>query len=230
MPPKRRRAPTDPIDVANQKTDEQFIADYLQSNWVTTWTHPKTLHQHTLTLIQPAKISPSDLQACFDLIAETSKHDYEKSTSGWQPDQKLKEMKSPELRYILVKDADTKTVKGFASLMPTYECTQPVIYCYEIHLKPELQGTGMGSLLMGLLENVAGRVPPVRKVMLTCYLSNERGLKFYRKLGYERDDISPVERRLRGNKVIRPDYVIMSKVVVEGKKGEEKHGEEEDGV
>lgn len=48
-------------------------------------------------------------------------------------------MKSPELRYILVK-AEDGSVAGFTSLMPTWEEGQPVIYCYEIHLKPHLQG------------------------------------------------------------------------------------------
>lgn len=53
---------------------------------------------------------------------------------------KLKEMRSPGLRYILVKEKDTMSIRGFTSLMPTYEEGEPVIYCYEIHLQSELQG------------------------------------------------------------------------------------------
>ncbi len=49
-------------------------------------------------------------------------------------------MGSPELRYILVREKDSNTIRGFTSLMPTYEEGQPVIYCYEIHLHPSLQG------------------------------------------------------------------------------------------
>jgi hypothetical protein len=30
MKPKRQRAPTSPLELANRKTDEEFIADYLQ--------------------------------------------------------------------------------------------------------------------------------------------------------------------------------------------------------
>lgn len=70
--------------------------------------------------------------------------------------------------------------------------------------------TGLGSLLMSFLTAVAVNLPPITKVMLTCFLSNARGLAFYRKLGFERDVISPVPRILRG-KVIEPDYLIMSK-------------------
>lgn len=47
-------------------------------------------------------------------------------------------MKSPDLRYTVVKSKDGQ-VKGFTSLMPTFEDGYPVVYCYEIHLLPELQ-------------------------------------------------------------------------------------------
>lgn len=56
-------------------------------------------------------------------------------------------------------------------------------------------------------------MPPIKKVMLTCFLANQRGLNFYKKLGFERDEISPVPRELRHGKVFNPDYVIMSKPV-----------------
>jgi len=58
---------------------------------------------------------------------------------------------------------------------------------------------------------VAMNLPPITKVMLTCFLSNQRGLAFYKKIGFEKDDISPVPRKLRFGKVFTPDYVIMSK-------------------
>lgn len=84
-------------------------------------------------------MSAEDLEACFRLVEETSKADYESSSVGWKPAKKLTEMKSPELKYIMVKDV-AGSVCGFTSLMPTYEEGEPVVYCYEIHLKPELQG------------------------------------------------------------------------------------------
>jgi hypothetical protein len=58
-------------------------------------------------------------------------------------------MRAPEMRYILVKEQHVnlknegqakREVKAFTSLMPTYEEGEPVVYCYEIHLCPELQG------------------------------------------------------------------------------------------
>jgi RimJ/RimL family protein N-acetyltransferase len=65
-------------------------------------------------------------------------------------------------------------------------------------------------------STVAANLPPVTKVMLTCFLSNQRALDFYRKLGFEKDAISPEARELRGGKTFTPDYVIMSKTVRSG--------------
>ncbi|KAK3933599.1 acyl-CoA N-acyltransferase [Diplogelasinospora grovesii] len=217
---KRRRAPTDPIERVNRLPDEEFIARYLQpsSEWVTEWKHPRTNALYDVSLLRSEKLSESDLTACFDLIEETSRKDYENSTTKWQPSKKLKEMRSPDLRYILVKDAadtDGSSLRGFTSLMPTYEYGQAVIYCYEIHLKPELRGTGLGQLLMSFLTTVASNIgKPITKVMLTCFVANQKGLEFYKKLGFDKDEISPGPRKLRHNKVFTPDYVIMSKTAV----------------
>ncbi|EGR47192.1 uncharacterized protein TRIREDRAFT_64676 [Trichoderma reesei QM6a] len=135
-----------PIAIANDKTDEEFIKDYLQpsadtfrsQDWAT-WTHPLTQKPYSLEFLSSHELSKDDFKACFDIIELTSGVDYRNSSVGWHPSMKKKEMKSPDLRYILVKD-DQGTVKGFTSLMPTFENHEPVLYCYEVHLVPELQG------------------------------------------------------------------------------------------
>lgn len=121
-------------------------------------------------------------------------------------------MREPDLRYLIVRDS-TSHVCAFTSLMPTLEEGQPVVYCYEIHLKPELRGTGLASLLMGLLETVARNVEVMEKVMLTVFTCNTRALGFYRRCGFETDDMSPRPRKLRGGIVKYPDYAIMSKPI-----------------
>lgn len=136
---KRKTTPEEPFKDANLKPDSHFIADYLKDKWFSEWTHPTTGDRYSLELVRAPEMSADDLVACFDLIKETSQQDYESSRDGWHPDKKMIEMKSPELRYILVKD-ESAAIRGFTSLMPTFEEGQPVIYCYEIHLKPELHG------------------------------------------------------------------------------------------
>jgi hypothetical protein len=103
------------------------------------WKHPKDETTFTLSLIRPPSMTEEELEACYNLIDETSGEDYRSSSLGWHAAAKKKEMRSPDLRYILVKDGDNK-IKGFTSFMPTFENHEPVVYCYEIHLKPELQG------------------------------------------------------------------------------------------
>ncbi|KAI1077595.1 acyl-CoA N-acyltransferase [Whalleya microplaca] len=210
---KRKRATTNPIEQANLKNDETFINEHLRPTtptW-TEWTNPKTQEKFSLSLTRAGNLTKDDLNSCFRLVEETSRADYEPSSIGWRPAKKFAEMKSPELRYIIVKDA-AGSVRGFTSLMPTYEEGEPVVYCYEIHLKPELQGTGLGKILMGFHERVAVHTPPIKKVMLTCFLSNQKALGFYKKSGFEKDALSPEPRKLRFGKEFVPDYVIMSKV------------------
>lgn len=84
-------------------------------------------------------LSADELGACFDLVRDMSGADYAASSVGWHPDQKRDEMRSPGLRYILVKSAGSG-VEGFTSLMPTFENSEPVIYCYEMQLSLPLQG------------------------------------------------------------------------------------------
>ncbi|KAH8167026.1 hypothetical protein CIB48_g1212 [Xylaria polymorpha] len=189
---KRKRVATDPIEKVNQKGDDQFIQEHLCPS--------------------AGRLGNADLDACYNLIEETSRIDYESSTSGWKPVKKIAEMKSPELRYILVKNSEGD-IRGFTSLMPTYEEGEPVVYCYEIHLKPELQRTGMSRLLMSFLESVAAHTPPIKKIMLTCFLSNQKALAFYKSFGFTQDPISPVPKKLRYGREFIPDYVIMSKTI-----------------
>lgn len=202
----------DPIDVANAKSLSQFIDDYLpQKDLWTTWLHPSTRTEYKIT-IQPAKaLSGADFDACFHLIEQTSADDYKKSKSGWKPRSKKKEMKLLDLKYILVKLDDR--VNGFMSFMPTYEDDYPVVYCYEIHLSTALQGTGLGTHLMKLLETIGRNIPETSKVMLTVFTSNERGVKFYEKLSFTKDEFSPPPKVLRNGTNIEAEYVILSKSI-----------------
>ena len=71
--------------------------------------------------------------------------------------------------------------------------------------------TGLGTLLIDHLVAVAEKVPSVEKAMLTCFASNARAMRFYERLGFGVDEFSPRERQLRGGKVVKPDYVILSR-------------------
>lgn len=214
------RKEADLIETANQKNDDDFLSSYIQltaeahAQWTTTWRHPKTGDEYSLALVRAEAMTEHDLMSCLDMIDLTSGHDYRNSSMGWNRDVKLVEMKSSGLRYILVRDGRENAVRAFTSFMPTYEEGQPVLYCYELHLLDQVRKGGLGTLLMGYLYNIAATLPPIAKVMLTCFVANTGASAFYEHMGFVTDDISPRPKRLRGGRQTRsPDYMILSKVV-----------------
>jgi N-alpha-acetyltransferase 40 len=66
---------------------------------------------------------------------------------------------------------------------------------------------------MSLLDVVADKIPNIKKIMLTSFLSNTKAVQFYRKLGFETDEFSPPPRILRNGTKVEVDYVILSKEV-----------------
>ncbi|KYK54696.1 hypothetical protein DCS_06656 [Drechmeria coniospora] len=214
-----RRKPRNEIEEANKKSNGEFLTEYIQpSQGWPEWIHPRTGARYTLSLTQAPGLGDDQLESCFRLIAETSGEDYRNSSLGWHPAAKRREMRSPDLRYILVSDSEGR-VQGFTSMMPTFENGEAVVYCYEIHIAANLRAwkrhsTGLGSQLISYLGAAAERIPSVCKVMLTCFAGNAHALAFYARLGFEVDDFSPRERILRGGKVFVPDYVILSRKTV----------------
>jgi ribosomal protein S18 acetylase RimI-like enzyme len=172
-------------------------------------------------------LAPGEYNAAFHLIEETSRPDYESSTFGWHPRRKRKEMLEPEMKYLLVRHKDTgPTIKrtkecgdvdtsilGFLSCMVDYDSSPPVpvLYIYEIHLAEPLRGLGLGNHLMHIAGLVAQSIG-LTKIMLTCFLCNEKAYRFYADRGFRKDACSPEDRKTR-NKVVAVDYAILSKDV-----------------
>ncbi len=183
------------------------------------YTHEGVSTPLILELQTSSSISPSQIEACFALIASTSSEDYKASSIGWSRAKKMKEMRLPDLRYMILKSrgqengVESESVVGFLSFMLTYEDGHEVVYCYEVHLSSTLQGKGIGKRLMQMMEEV-GRRSGVEKAMLTSFKANKVALMFYEKLGYEEDEYSPRARKLRNGIVKEPDYVILSKRLV----------------
>eukprot|EP00080_Pristionchus_pacificus_P009958 PDM69978.1 Acetyltransferase [Pristionchus pacificus] len=80
-----------------------------------------------------------------------------------------------------------------------------VIYCYEIQVETEYQRKGLGSIIMNVLEKLAVKLG-MDKMMATVFKYNIRSLNFFRKIGFEEDETSPMEEAER-------DYLILSKEV-----------------
>lgn len=107
-------------------------------------------------------------------------------------------------------------ILGFISFMftkddPPYE-ERDVVYVYEIHLAEALRGHGLGSKLLEFVESAA-RHCSISKTMLTVFTANESARSLYTRLGYGKDECSPKDRVMR-RKVVKADYIIMSKEMV----------------
>ncbi|KAF4549623.1 Acetyltransferase (GNAT)-like protein 1 [Elsinoe fawcettii] len=166
-------------------------------------------------------LSDVDLDACLALVEETSAADYAASSMGWHRGRKRREMRDRDMRFMILRtdnggSVDTKEVSktfaGFLSFMITYEDGIPVIYIYEIHLKPSARGSGAGKRLMSIVEKI-GQSVGVEKSMLTVFRSNNKAVKWYERLGYALDEYSPPEKKLRGDKVKQANYLILSKTL-----------------
>lgn len=129
------------------------------------------------------------------------------------------------MRYLLVRkhspsrppvesDDSPYLALGFLSFMITLDddYEYPVLYIYEIHLSSELRSCGLGAHLMQIAEHI-GRGVGVAKTMLTVFTSNTAAQRFYRRLEYSQDEISPEPRILRNGLVKPVDYMIMSKLL-----------------
>jgi ribosomal protein S18 acetylase RimI-like enzyme len=212
------------IKEINALSADRFRKQYIDAKSLVYSTEgTETSKEYNIDLKTSRDLTNAELDSCFQLIESTSRPDYEASPHwGWHPKRKRREMKEDEMRYLLVRSGSStensglapgEPVLGFLSFMLTHDSTPsvPVVWVYEIHLSEALRKVGLGAHLMDLAESIAEKVA-MQKVMLTCFLSNKTAHSFYRKRSYVADSCSPEDRRTR-NKVIKIDYVIMSKDV-----------------
>ncbi|KAI9729531.1 MAG: hypothetical protein M1834_006727 [Cirrosporium novae-zelandiae] len=223
---KRKRVENNPnlvpiVERTNALTLEQLKINYLpDGSSCLKYRRDNSKKTWLISLETSKSISDKDLDACLQIIESTSVDAYRRSELGWHPAEKKKEMQLPDMRYLLVREANSEghqnkanqdsIVNGFLSFMVTYEDGKEVIYCYEVHLSEELRGIKLGKHLMMIMEQVGTQIK-LEKAMLTVFVKNEQARKFYEKIGYDVDEYSPQPKKLRGGVIKEPSYVILSK-------------------
>nr|XP_023908659.1 N-alpha-acetyltransferase 40-like [Quercus suber]POF15480.1 n-alpha-acetyltransferase 40 [Quercus suber] len=175
--------------------------------------------EYTINLARPEDAGSAVLSQAFDLIEATQRDYYQNSSIGWHPKRKTAEMREDTMRYLLARQkpkehSSLEPLLGYLSFMLTFDSipSVPVLYIYEIHVDGRSAGKGLGSHLMQIAENIAREVG-LEKIMLTCFLRNEKAKRFYEERGFVKDVCSPEDREVR-RKVVKVDYWIMSKLVV----------------
>ncbi|KAF8373513.1 hypothetical protein PRIPAC_79942, partial [Pristionchus pacificus] len=129
---------------------------------------------------------------------------YEKSQWGWDPESKKNELQATTARFLILKNAAGDDV-AYCHYRIDMDHDYAVIYCYEIQVETEYQRKGLGSIIMNVLEKLAVKLG-MDKMMATVFKYNIRSLNFFRKIGFEEDETSPMEEAER-------DYLILSKEV-----------------
>ncbi|KAJ4345099.1 hypothetical protein N0V95_005912 [Ascochyta clinopodiicola] len=184
-------------------------------------------------LLRSTHMKNDELGVCFDLISKTSQQDYQASSRGWQPTYKMEEMQDNEMMYLLVRQTESYlgfekidvqkssadcagAILGFLSFKFEPEDEElhkmrPVLYIYEVHLDDRLRRQGLGRQMMKWVESQA-RLAKISKTMLTVFTANEGARRMYEREGYGKDESSPEDRVTR-RKVIKADYIIMSKEI-----------------
>ncbi|KAG7834003.1 hypothetical protein KL943_003299 [Ogataea angusta] len=135
----------------------------------------------------------------------------------WKLD-KVEEMRDPGLVYLLLHH-DTEFV-GFVSIKAVEDNESHVLYIYELQIVKNYRRMGLGSKLLGILDQIVGlvnsdpvyttRFGKLEGLSLTVFSSNEGAKKLYFSKGYEIASHSPAVRHLR-NRKIQPDYFILVK-------------------
>ena len=184
-----------------------------------------------LQLLRSTDMKNDELAMCFDLISKTSQQDYKRSSRGWHPTDKMIEMQDKEMMYLLVRQAEgyigvnkvseqesgnkhAKSILGFLSFKvepedEEFHKMRPVLYIYEVHLDDRLRGQSLGGRMIKWAESQA-RLVEVSKMMLTVFTANEGARRMYEREGFVKDEASP-EDRITRRRVIKADYIIMSK-------------------
>ncbi|GKZ28354.1 hypothetical protein AbraIFM66950_005527 [Aspergillus brasiliensis] len=223
------------VERTNHLTIQEFTSKYISPEFLTYTTTSSSFssssesseedkeQKYKLSIYDAATIPTTDLNACFNLIEETSSEAYRNSSTGWSPAKKKREMKLPDMKYLVVRrdvsssspsssprdGGEADAVIGFMSFMITYEDGKEVVYLYEIHLSSGVQKQGLGKRLLLILMEIGRRVG-MEKAMLTVFTSNGVAQRLYEAIGFGTDEYSPRPRRLRNGMVKEPDYRIMS--------------------
>ncbi|PWY86080.1 acyl-CoA N-acyltransferase [Aspergillus heteromorphus CBS 117.55] len=71
-------------------------------------TAPTLTPTYNISISSASTLPPHDLTQCFDLISLTSADAYRDSSVGWSPTKKRREMKLPDMKYLVVRRVQTQ--------------------------------------------------------------------------------------------------------------------------
>uniref|UniRef100_A0A182LW63 N-alpha-acetyltransferase 40 n=1 Tax=Anopheles culicifacies TaxID=139723 RepID=A0A182LW63_9DIPT len=189
------------LQVANQQTNP--LSEFPEFLNFTCSQNDGTDLQLKLQCKRKADMDPKLLKWAFKLAERNVGPQYRACSLGWQPKIKQADLNKPWARYLVATDMTTKKPAAYTMFRFDLDYGRSVLYCYELQVEAEYQRKGLGAFMMKALEKMAQHFS-MERVVLTVLKNNEDGMRFYRTLGYEVDEMSP-------DKEENAAYEIMSK-------------------
>lgn len=151
------------------------------------------------------QLTESEKKWALGLLKKNMQLKYEQSSWGWSETKKAEELFDEAAKFLIAKSANDGAYLGFSHFRFDLDEGIEVLYCYELQLDNHLQRKGLGKFMMQILELIAFK-NNMKKVVLTV-LKNNNNSKFFKAIGYELDESSPVD----DEEEVYP-YEILSKV------------------
>ncbi|GAA5980057.1 hypothetical protein JCM10908_001515 [Rhodotorula pacifica] len=169
-----------------------------------------------IDIYRDSQLSDADRGWIWTLFEENMRSLYERSSEGYDPEEKRAELFHPEARFLLLRSAQDpiKPPLGYCIFRFDTEETEAeegeddlcdVAYCYELQIESAAQKQGVGRVLMDALERLA-RAYKMDKTMLTAFKNNTDAVAFYQRIGFATDEADPSQYGIED-----VDYVILSK-------------------
>ncbi|KIP12439.1 hypothetical protein PHLGIDRAFT_123988 [Phlebiopsis gigantea 11061_1 CR5-6] len=178
---------------ASQATSVQLAEDLPSSL-------TREAHTFTVNLLHSSELSESWKDAIWDIIEDNMEEMCAKSSVGWEPREKAKELFHADVRFIILsipavpasdlKTEDSDVVVGFSVFKFGYEEGETLLSCYDIQLAGDFQKLGLEEFLACEMLDLGTRWN-MEKVMLTVLKVNSSADQFYRRLGFTLDASSP---------------------------------------
>uniref|UniRef100_A0A1I8GAZ1 N-alpha-acetyltransferase 40 n=3 Tax=Macrostomum lignano TaxID=282301 RepID=A0A1I8GAZ1_9PLAT len=151
-------------------------------------------------------VSADDRDVIMQLISDNMSALYAESSWGWKEREKKREIFDDRHYFLLARRDSDKKLVGLANIRFDLDFNAPVLYCYELQVRSDCQGQGLGKFLLLSMQIMATRAR-MAKLMVTVFKANERTLKFFYDMRFKRDETDLGEQ----GENVDLDYVILSK-------------------
>lgn len=136
------------------------------------------------------QVDGQTFETVFNILEQNMKAEYDACYWGWNEKDKKDELKEKNPWFLIAKNSESQIV-AFAHFKFDFDEEIPVLYCYEVQVREDMRGKGVGKFLMQILELIGSKAE-MQKIMITVFKHNPRAIHFFTDiLKYVDDETSP---------------------------------------